>query len=113
MDVQTNMFVAMETCDDDHAKGIPCVVAKIITMNRQACSNGTVLVPWYQPKMLIGLQHNVGKFNKWYRDCIKQGWEPSRENHEFVPIQSIFIVWKNTVGIKNLCIVQCIRTKKT
>jgi hypothetical protein len=113
MDVQTDMFVAMETYDDDCAKGIPFFVAKVITVNRQAYSNGTVPVLWYQPKMPIGLQDDVGKFNKRYRNFIKQGWEPSRENHEFVPIQSIFTAWKNTLGIKNLCTVQCIQTKKT
>jgi hypothetical protein len=112
MDVQTDMFVAMETCDDDRAKGIPFFVAKVINMNRQACSDGTVLVLWYQPKMPIGLQDDVGKFNKRYMNCIERGWELSRENHDFVPIQSIFTAWKNTVGIKNLCLVQCVRTEK-
>jgi hypothetical protein len=55
VDVQTNMFVAMETCDDDRAKGIPFFVAKVITMNRQACSDGIILVLWYQLKMPIEL----------------------------------------------------------
>jgi hypothetical protein len=112
MDIQTDMFVAMEICDDDQAKGIPFFVAKVITMNRQACSHGTVLVFWYQPKMSTGLQDNVGKFNKWYRKCIERGWEPSRENHEFVPIQSIFTAWKYTMEIKNSCSMQRIQTKK-
>jgi hypothetical protein len=71
VDVQTYMFLAMETCDDDRAKRIPFFVAKVFTMNRQAYSDGTVLVLWYQPKMPTGLQDNVGKFNKRYRNCIE------------------------------------------
>ena len=51
LDVQLDMFVAMETCDDDQAKWIPFFMAKVITMNRQACSDGTVFVLWYQSKM--------------------------------------------------------------
>ena len=62
----------METCDDDQSKDISCFVAKAITMNRQACNNGTVLAHWIQPKMPIGLQDNIGKFNKRYTNYIEQ-----------------------------------------
>jgi hypothetical protein len=111
-DVCPDMFVAMETCDDDQARGIPFFVAKVITLSRQACSDGEAKVLWYQPKMPIGLEDDIGQFNKRYRNCIERGWEPSREKHDVVPIVSIFTSWKNTVGIKNLCTVQNVRTER-
>ena len=55
MDIQTNMFVAMEIHNDDRAKGIPFFLAKVIIVSRQAYICEIIFVLWYQPKMLIGL----------------------------------------------------------
>lgn len=46
-DVKMGMFVAMETEDADREKGIPFFVAKVISLNQQACEDGTIEVLWY------------------------------------------------------------------
>lgn len=111
-DVSIGMFAALETTDEDRSIGIPFFIAKVLKMSRQTCTDGTATVMWYQPKMHFGVRDETGKFFKRYRNCIERGWEPSRERNDCIPIQSIFIAWKNTVGTKNLVTIFGNRTEK-
>ena len=111
-DVKMGMFVAMETEDVDQEKGILFFVAKVISLNQQACEDGTAQVLWYQPKMPVGLQDQLGQFHNRYTNCIHRAWEPSREENSWVPIDSIFTAWYNTVGTHLLTSIRGIRTEK-
>jgi len=54
-DVKIGMIVGMEIKSDDQEKGISFFIAKVVSLNQQACEDGSVEVLWYQPKMPIGL----------------------------------------------------------
>jgi hypothetical protein len=105
------MFVAMETCDDDWVK-IPFSVAKVITMNRQACSNGTVCGLWHQSKMPTRLQDNVENFNIWYRNCINEDGNRQGKTMILYLLNQSSPPRKIQWGLKKLCFVQRIRIEK-
>ncbi len=84
----------------------------MLSLSQQACENGITNVLWYQPRMPRGLQDEEGTFHNRYTDCIHRAWEPSREPHGCVPIDSIFTAWENTVGTQNLITVLGVRTER-
>ena len=80
-------------------------------MSRQACSDGIALVLWYQPKP-VGVEDEPRMYHERYRTCIERSWEPSREQHDHVPIDSIITGWKNNVGVTKTTMVFGVKTER-
>ena len=58
------------------------------------------------------MEDEPGMYHERYRTCIKRSWEPSQEQHDHVPIDSIITGWKNNVGVTTTPMVFGVKTEK-